>query len=90
MTTLSLTRATPRTVPAMGSGAPQRGGLDAEKQRSDIGEFLNGRMMVPGEKIDAEIDSLTLRERTWLEIEMRQNVQVMHSVDYDPFASGGR
>lgn len=90
MTTVSLTRATPRTIPEMGGGAPRRGGLEAEKQRSDLGEFLNGRLMVPADKIDREIEEMSLRERIWLEIEMRQNVPIMHSVDYDPFAGGGR
>lgn len=91
MTVLSLTRQLPR-VPAMGAGAgaPKPYTAEGARQRQELGEFLVGRLMVPQDKVEGELDELTIRERVWLELEMRQNAPVLHSADYDPFANGGR
>lgn len=89
----SLSRSGP-SIPPFGGGAPKRGAdkaVLAERQR--LGDYIVGHLNVTqlaqNPDIDAEIDSLTVAERTFIEIEMTRKQENIHSFDYDPL-SGGR
>lgn len=88
----SIHRSAP-SIPPFGGGAPKRGpdkAVIAERQR--LGDYIAGHLNITqleqNPDIDAEIDSLSVAERTFIEIEMTGKETRLHSFDYDPLASG--
>lgn len=94
--TRSLSRGVDRSAPTLGTGAPRGHGRQAVDERERLGEFLESQLpRLPGftheqnEKRVAEaLETMTLAERVFAEVEMQSRLQVMHSYDYDPLRYG--
>lgn len=65
---------------------------DPDEGRQRAGQYLAGRMMLPGamssaafsRHVSRELDAMTPRERIFLEIEMAERAEAAHSYEYDP------
>jgi len=80
--TVSLSRLTARRPSA--SFAPLGQGIPAATARERIGDFLLGAYGVPDELVANRLETLSLPERVFLEIEMTEREKRLHTFDYDP------
>lgn len=78
--------ATPRfpARPSYGGGTPR--GVDPESivQVESLRDHVETVYLVHHEDSTAEVRSLSIAERTVLEIEMRERSKMTHSFEYDP------
>jgi hypothetical protein len=80
--TLSLSRQ--RIEPRGPSFAPAGQSDRATLSRQAIAEFLVGAYGVPDAIVANRVDTLSLRERVFLELEMTEREKRLHTFDYDP------
>jgi hypothetical protein len=81
--TLSLSRLGPTPSGSPGF-APKGQGDRAVVSREAIGEFLVGAYGVPDALVANRVETLSLQERVFLEIEMNEREKRLHTFDYDP------
>jgi hypothetical protein len=71
---------------------PKGSNLEAIRTRNTLGQFLEATLMRPLHFDDTEretqinmaLDTMTLTERVFIEVEMLSRNPIVHSFDYDP------
>jgi hypothetical protein len=77
-----------------GDGLPRGKSPAAKQARAEMADFLDASLMRPlwssNEHREAAIfqalETMTIPERMFIELEMRERERVVHSFDYDPLA----
>ena len=75
-----------------GNGAPRGHNREALDARHRLGEYLDANLTRPlynseaqnFQRVERELDAMTVAERVYLEIEMQELSKVFFSSDYDP------
>ena len=72
-----------------GDGAPRGSGMRSIEARNRLAEFLDATLIKPlwlddqDARVEKALDTMSLSERVYLEIEMQQRAKVFHSFNYD-------
>lgn len=67
-----------------GKGAPRGPHLKSQAEREALQEYLQGVYLVDPTQAAEDVETLSIAERTVLEIDMRDRSEITHSFDYDP------
>lgn len=85
-----------REISPPGNGAPRGHGKPVLEARLQLADYLDVHLTRPlhfsaaqnAQRVETALDTMTQRERVFLEIEMQDRDKVMHAFDYDPLRGG--
>ena len=73
-----------------GDGAPKGRGQRSIEARNKLAGFLDATLIKPlwlddqDARVEQALDTMSMSERVYLEIEMQERAKVFHSFSYDP------